>query len=71
MLEETSRFIEWGLRHPELVVEIPRKPAGENGFPAKVGAWFWGIVLSDRHDSWIKRWRDFLLRRPRRSKRGS
>lgn len=69
ILEETSRFIEWGLRHPELVIEIPVKPAGEGGFPAKVGEWFWGIVLSARSDSWIQRWRNALLRRPRRRTR--
>jgi hypothetical protein len=68
ILDETSRFIEWGLKHPDLVVEIPAKPAGQGGFPPKVSEWFWGIVLSDRKDSWVQRWKDFLLRRPRRKK---
>ena len=65
ILDETSRFIEWGLAHPDLVVEIPTKRVGDGGFPSKVAEWFWCVVLSDRQDSWIKRWKDFLLRRPR------
>ena len=65
MLEETSRFIEWGLRHPELVIEIPAKPVGDGGFPASVATWFWSTVLSTRPDSRIRRWRDRLLRRPK------
>ena len=65
MLDETARFIEWGLRHPELVIEIPTKPAGEGGFPAKVSEWFWGIVLTERRSSRIAEWRNRLLRRPK------
>jgi hypothetical protein len=65
ILRETSRFIEWGLRHPELTFEIPIKPSGDGGFPAQVARWFWGVVLTDRRESWITRWRDVLLRRPR------
>jgi hypothetical protein len=65
MLEETSRFIEWGLHHPELVIEIPIKPAAHGSFPAKVGAWFWGVVLSERPTDKIRRWQDFLLSRPK------
>jgi len=64
MLDETSRFIEWGLKHPDLVIEIPAKPVGESGFPKGVGEWFWGIVLSTNTDSKIQFWRDMLLRRP-------
>ncbi len=65
MLEETARFIEWGLRHPEQVIEIPIKPADQGGFPKEVGVWFWTTVLSERATDGIRRWRDFLLRRPR------
>jgi hypothetical protein len=65
MLRETGRFIEWGLRHPEMVIEIPSKPAGENGFPVKVAQWFWGVVLTERTDSFIERWREILRRRPK------
>ncbi len=64
MLDETSRFIEWGLKHPDLVIEIPAKPVGESGFPKGVGEWFWGIALSTSTDAKIQFWRDFLLRRP-------
>ena len=65
MLAETSRFIEWGLRHPELVVWIPAKPVGDGDFPRRVAEWFWGTVLSTRVDGGLRRWRDRLLRRPR------
>jgi hypothetical protein len=65
MLDETARFIEWGLRHPDLVIEIPAKPVGEGGFPRQVANWFWTTVLTPNPDSRIRRWRDFLLRRPK------
>ena len=64
MLDETSRFIEWGLKHPDLVIEIPAKRVGEGGFPKGAGEWFWGVVLSASTDAKIQFWRDFLLRRP-------
>ena len=64
MLDETARFIEWGLKHPEQVIEIPVKPADQGGFPPGVGEWFWGVVLTDRVTDGIRRWRDFLLHRP-------
>ena len=66
MLDETARFIEWGLRHPEEVIEIPVKPADRGGFPPGVGRWFWATVLADRPSSRMLRWRDKLLRRPKR-----
>jgi len=50
MIAETSRFIEWGLRHPELVVRIPAKPVeGEGaGWPDSIGKFFWSTVLAAR-----------------------
>ena len=63
MLAETSRFIEWGLRHPEQVIPIPTRPIGAGGFPAKVGEWFWTVVLLDRPSARWRRWRSMLLRR--------
>ena len=65
MLDETSRFIEWGLKHPELITPIPFKPVGEGGFPKQVADWFWATVLTTRQDSRIQRWRDILIRRPK------
>jgi hypothetical protein len=62
MLDETSRFIEWGLRHPELVTWIPTKLAGDGGFPHRVAEWYWGTVLSDRIDGAVARWRGWLHR---------
>jgi hypothetical protein len=65
ILQETCRFIEWGLRHPELVAWIPVKPADASGFPRRVAGWFWGTVLSPRVDGAVTRWRQWLLDRPR------
>ena len=65
MLEETSRFIEWGLHHPDEIIEIPAKPVGDGGFPSEVANWFWTTVLTSHEDSRIRRWRDKLLRRPK------
>ena len=65
MLDETSRFIEWGLAHPEEVVWIPTKPASKGGYPRQIGEWFWTTVLSSRQDGVIARWKHWLLRCPR------
>ncbi len=46
MLDDTSRFIEWGLAHPEQVVWIPRHPVGAGGFSERVKSVFWGKVWS-------------------------
>jgi hypothetical protein len=46
MLAETSRFIEWGLAHPDRIDWIPRHPVGLGGFPERVKTVFWGIVWS-------------------------
>ena len=63
MLDETSRFIEWGLRHPEQVIPIPTKAVGAGGFPSKVGQWFWTVVLVDRPTARWRRWRSMLMGR--------
>jgi hypothetical protein len=65
MLDETARFIEWGLHHPEEVIEIPMKPVSQGGFPPEVGRWFWTTVLTEHATAGILRWREFLVRRPR------
>ncbi len=65
MLADTSRFIEWGLRHPELVVWIPTKPIEQGGFPKQVAAWFWSTALSEGLNRRLRGWRAWLLERPR------
>jgi hypothetical protein len=60
MLAETSRFIEWGLKHPDLVFRIPAKPAEHGGFPRAVADWFWETVLVLDGGSRLKRWREKL-----------
>lgn len=65
MLQETARFIEYGLKHPEMSIEIPSKPASQPPFPGKVGQWFWGVVLSDRISPSLEHWRDVLRHRPK------
>jgi hypothetical protein len=45
MLEETSRFIEWGLANPEKVTWIPKHPVGRGSFPERVKAVFWSLLL--------------------------
>ena len=65
MLEETGRFIEWGLAHPDLVVWIPAKPIDCGGYPRQIAEWFWATVLSSRRDGPMARWKQWLLTRPR------
>jgi hypothetical protein len=60
MLRETEAFIEWGLAHPDEVIDIPAKPVGEGGFPAEVGKWFWNVVLAEKVDSTISRFRSIF-----------
>ena len=60
MLAETSRFIEWGLRHPEEVIDIPVKPAETGGFPGAVSEWFWSTALSVDAEGLVARWRSRL-----------
>ncbi len=62
MLDETARFIEWGLKHPDLVIRIPTKPVNEGGFPVGVAAWFWNTVLTPRVDNRIRKWRSLITR---------
>jgi hypothetical protein len=44
MLDETARFIEWGLTHPELMPRIPRHRVGHGNFSEAVKTGFWGLV---------------------------
>ena len=64
IIEETERFIDWGLKHPDQVTPIPFKPVGEGGFPQEVADWFYSIVLSDpkKDTSPLAAWRAKLKR---------
>ncbi len=64
MIGETERFIEYGLAHPELIIEIPAKPVDEQGWPDKTGAWFWDVVLTGRPSGETLRWREFFRKKP-------
>ena len=46
MIEETGRFIQWGLAHPELVPRIPTHPVGRGRFSEQLRWWFWEFVLT-------------------------
>jgi hypothetical protein len=46
MLDETSRFIEWGLKNPDKVEQIPMHPvSGRMRFSDRLRDTFWSIVL--------------------------
>jgi len=45
MIAETERFIEWGLKHPDLVTWIPAKPVDQGGYPRRVASWFYDTVF--------------------------
>lgn len=49
MLDETSRFIEWGLQHQEEVEWIPRHPVGRGQFSERLRHAFWGLILENTH----------------------
>jgi hypothetical protein len=48
MLEETSRFIEWGLKNPEKVQRIPRHPVGYGGFSNRMKVVFWSLAVNNK-----------------------
>ncbi|HVS72141.1 MAG TPA: hypothetical protein VHQ47_12875 [Phycisphaerae bacterium] len=47
MLDDTSRFIEWGLRNPERVEWIPIHQVGRGQFSERVKNIFWGLVFNN------------------------
>jgi hypothetical protein len=49
LLDDTARFIEWGLRHPENVEWIPQHPVGKGAFPERLKNIFWTLVLNNTH----------------------
>jgi hypothetical protein len=57
MIAETERFIEMGLRHPELVDWIPTKTAKTGGFPQAVANWFYHAVFVAKEGTQGGSWR--------------
>ncbi|MGC8551857.1 MAG: hypothetical protein ACP5O7_03230 [Phycisphaerae bacterium] len=51
MLDETSRFIEWGMRHPQAIPRIPTHPVGHGSFPEQLKAWFWRWIWRQDMDA--------------------
>ena len=49
MLDDTARFIEWGLRNPERVEWIPIHQVGRGQFSERVKTIFWGLVFNNSH----------------------
>lgn len=47
MIEETNRFIEWALAHPDQVPQIPRHPVGSSPFTDRAKKIFWSLFLHD------------------------
>ncbi len=47
MLDETARFIEWGLAHPNEVRWIPTHPVGKGRFSQRTKAAFWRWIMQD------------------------
>ncbi|HUO08448.1 MAG TPA: hypothetical protein VM008_09135 [Phycisphaerae bacterium] len=45
MLDETSRFIEWGLANPDKVEWIPKHPVGRGQFSDRLKNVFWSLIL--------------------------
>ena len=47
MLDDTARFIEWGLKHPDKVEWIPRHRVGAGVFSDRVKNIFWALVMAN------------------------
>ncbi len=45
LLDETSVFIEWGLKNPGGVPRIPAHPVGAGDFSHRIRAYFWDFVF--------------------------
>ncbi len=58
MIDEASRFVTWGLRHPDKVRWIPKRPLGEGGFSERLMFVFWTPILGDsfrKPVSWLRK----------------
>jgi len=47
MLDDTSRFIEWGLANPDQVEWIPKHPVGRGQFSDRLKNAFWSLILQN------------------------
>ncbi|MGC8560454.1 MAG: hypothetical protein ACP5O1_07215 [Phycisphaerae bacterium] len=45
LLDETSAFIEWGLKNPHRVPRIPTHPVGLGQFSQRIKTVFWNYVF--------------------------
>ena len=45
LLDETSAFIEWGLKNPHRVPRIPTHPVGLRQFSRRIKTIFWNYVF--------------------------
>lgn len=58
MIDQTSAFVTWGLKHPDKVRWIPTRPISEGGFSERLSFVFWMPLLGDsfrRPLSWLRR----------------
>lgn len=58
MIDETSAFITWGLRHPDRVRWIPTRPTDQGGFSERMSFVFWSPFLGQslsRPLNWLRR----------------
>ncbi len=49
MIDETARFIEWGLQNPDKVTWIPKHPVGKGGFSERLKTIFWTLIAQDKN----------------------
>ncbi len=47
LLDETSAFIEWGLKNPNRVPRIPTHRVGMGDFSERIKTVFWNFILQD------------------------
>ena len=47
LLDETARFIEWGLAHPDDVPRIPTQVVGRPPYAERAKALFWSAFLRE------------------------
>jgi hypothetical protein len=50
LIDETARFIEWGLTHPDRVERIPRHVLGAGEFSSRVKRFFWATAMLNQEE---------------------